>query len=199
MQRRNFLKTGTLAGLTLTTLSAISCSSPATDTKTGTDTPSADDFELNEATVDQLQKLMQDGKHTARSIAELYLDRIAAIDKSGPKLNAIIELNKSALDIADGLDKERKAGKLRGPLHGIPVLIKDNIDTGDNMHTTAGSLALTDHFAKQDAFIVHKLREAGAVILGQDQPERMGQLSFLALNQRLEQQGAANQKSICFR
>lgn len=166
MQRRNFLKTGTLAGLTITTLSAVSCSSPSTDTKAGTDTPSADDFELNETTIDALQKMMQDGKHTARSIAELYLKRIDAIDKGGPKLNAIIELNKSALDIADGLDKERKAGKVRGPLHGIPVLIKDNIDTGDNMHTTAGSLALADHFAKQDAFIVHKLREAGAVILG---------------------------------
>lgn len=166
MQRRNFLKTGTLAGLTLTTLGAVSCSTPSADTKTETGALSTDDFELNEATIDSLQKKMQDGTHTARSIAELYLKRIDAIDKAGPKLNSVIELNKSALDMADAMDKERKKGKVRGPLHGIPVLIKDNIDTGDNMHTTAGSLALGDHFAKQDAFIVHKLREAGAIILG---------------------------------
>nr|WP_294944734.1 amidase [uncultured Mucilaginibacter sp.] len=166
MQRRNFLKTGTLAGLTLSTLGAASCGSPSTGPGTETTAAPTDDFELNEVTVDELQKKMQEGTYTARSLTELYLKRIDAIDKNGPKLNSVIELNKSALDIADGLDKERKAGKVRGSLHGIPVLIKDNIDTGDNMHTTAGSLALADHFAKQDAFIVHKLREAGAVILG---------------------------------
>ncbi|MCO5936309.1 amidase [Mucilaginibacter sp. RB4R14] len=167
MQRRNFLKTGSLAGLTLSTLvAASSCKPSATDKNLKADEVFTDDFELNETTIDQLQKLMADGKHTSRSITELYLKRIDAIDKNGPKLNAVIELNKSALDIADNMDKERKAKKIRGPLHGIPVLIKDNIDTGDNMHTTAGSLALADNFAKQDAFIVHKLREAGAVILG---------------------------------
>ncbi|RWY51037.1 amidase [Mucilaginibacter gilvus] len=166
MQRRNFLKTGTLAGLTLTTLSAVSCAQPSAGPKADNATAFADDFELNEVTVDELQKKMQDGTYTSRSITEMYLKRIEAIDKAGPKLNAIIELNKSALDMADALDKERKAGVIHGPLHGIPVLIKDNIDTGDTMHTTAGSLALSDHFAKQDAFIVHKLRQAGAVILG---------------------------------
>ncbi|MBD1367079.1 amidase [Mucilaginibacter sp. ZT4R22] len=166
MQRRNFLKTGTLAGLTLTTLSAVSCAQPSTDTKADSGIAPADDFELNEVTIDELQKKMQDGTYTARSITELYLKRIEAIDKAGPKLNSVIELNKNALEMADTLDKERKAGVIHGPLHGIPVLIKDNIDTGDTMHTTAGSLALADHFAKQDAFIVHKLRQAGAVILG---------------------------------
>ncbi|RYU91234.1 amidase [Mucilaginibacter terrigena] len=166
MQRRNFLKTGTLAGIGLATIGAVSCSQPADKAQTDGTTPFTDDFELNEATIADLQKKMENGTHTSRSITELYLKRIDAIDKSGPKINAIIELNKSALDMADNMDKERKAGKLRGPLHGIPVLIKDNIDTGDNMHTTAGSLALSDHFAKQDAFIVHKLRQAGAVLLG---------------------------------
>lgn len=167
MQRRNFLKTGSLASLTLGTLITASCTTPAADDKTNdVQSTNKDDFELNEATVDSLQKLMQDGKHTSRSITELYLKRIDAIDKNGPALNAVIELNKSALDMADALDKERKAGKVRGPMHGIPVLIKDNIDTGDNMQTTAGSLALVNHYAKQDAFIVHLLRQSGAVILG---------------------------------
>ncbi|WP_374949493.1 amidase [Mucilaginibacter sp.] len=166
MQRRNFLKTGSLAGLTLTTLVTASCTPSATDASKMKDTTAADDFELNEATIDSLQQKMQSGSHTSRALTELYLKRIKAIDKTGPALNAVIEVNKSALDMADAMDKERKAGKVRSLLHGIPVLIKDNIDTGDNMHTTAGSLALGEHFAKQDAFIVHKLREAGAVLLG---------------------------------
>jgi amidase len=166
MQRRNFLKTGSLAGLSLTTLVTASCKQSPADVKNENNSSFTDDFELNEATIADLQKKMEAGTYTSRSITELYLKRIDAIDKSGPKINAVIELNKSALDIADNMDKERKAGKLRGPLHGIPVLIKDNIDTGDNMQTTAGSLALSDNFAKQDAFIVHKLRQAGAVILG---------------------------------
>jgi amidase len=166
MQRRNFIKTGSLAGLTLSTLVAASCKQPSAQAKTDTDSSFTDEFELNEATIASLQKMMEGGTHTSRSITELYLKRIDAIDKNGPKLNSVIELNKSALDMADNMDKERKAGKIRGPLHGIPVLIKDNIDTGDNMHTTAGALALSDNYAKQDAFIVHKLRQAGAVLLG---------------------------------
>jgi len=166
MQRRNFLKTGSIAGLTLSTVIAASCKQPATAVDTDSTTPFHDDFELNEDTISDLQQKMESGSHTSRSITELYLKRIEAIDKNGPKLNAVIELNKSALDMADNMDKERKAKKIRGPLHGIPVLIKDNIDTGDNMHTTAGALAMADNFAKQDAFIIHKLREAGAVILG---------------------------------
>lgn len=168
MQRRNFLKTGSLAGLTISTLVSASCK-PATPGSTvdGVAQPDQnDDFELNEITIADLQKKMQAGSHTSHSITDLYLKRIEAIDRNGPKLNSVIEINKSAMDMADAMDKERKAGTIRGPLHGIPVLIKDNIDTGDNMHTTAGSLALADHYAKQDAFIVHKLRQAGAVILG---------------------------------
>ncbi|MBS1564421.1 MAG: amidase, partial [Bacteroidetes bacterium] len=101
-----------------------------------------------------------------RSITELYLKRIEAIDKQGPALNSVIELNPDALSIADAMDKERKEGKLRGPLHGIPVLVKDNIDTGDKMMTTAGSVALEGHKAAKDAFIIAQLRAAGAVLLG---------------------------------
>jgi amidase len=109
---------------------------------------------------------MQSGKHTARSITELYLKRIEAIDKNGSKLNSVIELNPDALSIADAMDKERKAGKLRGPLHGIPVLVKDNINTGDKMMTTAGALALQGNYAAKDAFIIQQLRASGAVLLG---------------------------------
>jgi amidase len=124
------------------------------------------DFELNEATIQDLQARMVSGAWTARSIAEAYLKRIDQIDKNGPKLNAVIELNPDALSIADGLDKERKGGKIRGPLHGIPILIKDNIDSGDKMMTTAGALAMVGNHASRDAFIVERLRAAGAVLLG---------------------------------
>ncbi|GAB3943927.1 amidase [Spirosoma harenae] len=109
---------------------------------------------------------MKSGEYTSEVITKLYLDRIDAIDKKGPRLNAIIEINPDALTMAKGLDQERKAGKVRGPMHGIPILIKDNIDTGDQMMTTAGSLALEGHKAATDAFIVAQLRKAGAVILG---------------------------------
>src|SRR5690606_41026902 len=100
------------------------------------------------------------------SIASLYLARIEAIDKSGPGLRSVIELNPDALVIADEMDRERKQGKIRGPMHGIPVLIKDNIDTADKMMTTAGSIALEGHRAAKDAFIVERLRKEGAGILG---------------------------------
>ena len=126
----------------------------------------AHDFELDEVTIGILQQKMQSREYTSRSITEMYLKRIAAIDKNGPAINSIIELNPDALDIADAMDKERASRKVCGPLHGIPVLIKDNIGTGDKMHTTAGSLAIADNVMKEDAFIVKKLREAGAVLLG---------------------------------
>ena len=165
MQRRNFIKTGSLAGLT--TLVVGACNTvPASKKEDQKDCDCNDDFELNEVTIDTLQQKMQNKEYTSRSITELYLKRIDEIDKAGPKLNAVIQINPDALDIADAMDKERANGKVRGPLHGIPVLIKDNINTGDKMMTTAGVLALVGNVAKQDAFIVKKLREAGAVLLG---------------------------------
>jgi len=171
MLRRNFIKASSLAGLTITSVLAASCNTtplPAEkeDDNKNEDTNPADNFELNEVTIATLQDKMKSGEYTARSIAELYLKRIQAIDKNGPKLNAVIELNPEALHIADKLDKERKDGKLRGPMHGIPVLIKDNINTGDKMMTTAGALALKGNHAHEDAFIIKQLRAAGAVILG---------------------------------
>jgi amidase len=170
MNRRNFLKNSSLTGVSLATLAAAGCSSPGGSK--GTDTAAAGapavptEFALNEATIDALQQKMQQGVYTSRSITEQYLKRIEQIDKAGPGLHAVIEVNPDALAIADQLDKERKAGTVRGPMHGIPVLVKDNIDTGDKMMTTAGSLALVGHRAAQDAFIIAQLRKAGAVLLG---------------------------------
>ena len=123
-------------------------------------------FEFDEITAGELQDAMKSGKHTARSIAQKYLGRIAAVDKSGPRVNSVIETNPDALEIAEALDKERKEKGPRGPLHGIPILIKDNIATADRMQTTAGSLALVGSKPPADAFIAKKLRDAGAVILG---------------------------------
>lgn len=123
-------------------------------------------FAWEEASIGQLQEAMQSGKATSVSIVKQYLDRIAAMDKSGPAVNAIIELNPDASAIAQALDEERKSKEPRGPLHGVPVLIKDNIDTHDRMMTTAGSLALLGSIAPRDSFVAQRLREAGAVILG---------------------------------
>jgi amidase len=123
-------------------------------------------FELEELSVAELQAGMRSGTHTARSIAERLLARIDEVDRRGPVLNSVIELNPDALAIADLRDRERRDGRTRGPLHGIPVLIKDNIDTADRMHTSAGSLALAASIAPRDAFLVQRLRDAGAIILG---------------------------------
>ena len=178
MDRRLFLNQSTRVALTAALLPAVACQTTPTD-KSAADAPAgapaaaettgagaADNFELHELTVADLQDRMAKGTDTARSLSEKYLARIKALNEAGPMLRAVIETNPDALTIADGLDKERKAGKLRGPLHGIPVLIKDNIDSGDQMMTTAGAAALIGHKAKQDAFIVQKLRAAGAVLLG---------------------------------
>ena len=130
------------------------------------DTHAPRTFELEEATISQLQGGMRAGRYTARSLSEAYLGRIEALDRAGPMLRAVIETNPEALAIADQLDAERKSGRVRGPLHGVPVLIKDNIATGDRMMTTAGSLALAGASARRDAPLVARLRAAGAVILG---------------------------------
>ena len=114
----------------------------------------------------QLQDAMTSGRYTSRRLVELYTARINALDRQGPELHSVIELNPDALSIADALDAERRSGRVRGPLHGIPVLIKDNIDTGDRMMTTAGSLALAGESAPRDSFVAARLRAAGAVILG---------------------------------
>ena len=121
---------------------------------------------MEELTILELQSRMSLGELTAQQIAESYLERIEQLDRHGPLIRSVIELNPDALAIAAARDEERRAGKARGPLHGIPILIKDNIDTHDRMQTTAGSLALEGSVAPRDAFIVKRLRAAGAVILG---------------------------------
>ena len=170
MQRRNFIRNTSLAGLSLTALTIAECKTDTGNKEKASpaiaDAKFTDDFSLNEITIDALQKKMQSGELTSRSITEMYLKRIEAVDKNGPKLNAVIEINPDALTIADAMDTERKAGKMRGALHGIPILIKDNINTGDKMMTTAGASAMIGNVASADATIVKKLREAGAVLLG---------------------------------
>jgi amidase len=123
-------------------------------------------FELEEATIADLQKRLSSGQDTAETLVEKYVARIESVDGRGPGLRAVLELNPDAPRIARERDAERKAGKLRGPLHGIPVLVKDNIGTADRMQTTAGSLALLGAIPASDAFLVGRLREAGAVLLG---------------------------------
>lgn len=121
---------------------------------------------VEEKTIPELIGLMEAGTITAEELVLAYLERIAKIDKSGPCLNSILEINPDAVVLARVRDAQRQKGEILGPLHGIPVVIKDNIDSGDKMHTTAGSIALKDHYAGEDAFIVKKLKAAGAIILG---------------------------------
>lgn len=165
MNRRNFIKNGSLASFSLSAL-VIQTVPPAENKAPQNHRAGSADTDLNEITIDELIQKMQSGELSSKAITQGYLKRIEEIDKSGPAINSIIELNPEAIQLAAAMDQERKAGKIRGPLHGIPVLIKDNIDTADGMMTTAGSLALVGNKASRDAFIVKKLREAGAVILG---------------------------------
>jgi amidase len=168
MNRRTFVRNGFAGAAGLATVSVSVATRSETvkhhDVSTGASPPAA--FELDEMTIAELQSGMSSGKYTAQSLTGKYLDRIEDIDKHGPAINAVLEINPDALAIAMQLDRERKAGRVRGPLHGIPVLIKDNIDTHDQMTTTAGSLALGGSIPLQDSFVARKLRDAGAVILG---------------------------------
>src|SRR6266568_429037 len=132
----------------------------------GVSRPSAAPFELEEATIAELQAGMKSGKYTARGLTAAYVQRIDALDRKGPALRAVLEVNPDALAQAEALDAERKAKGPRGRLHGVPVLVKDNIATRDRMQSTAGSLALVGVAPPRDAFIVERLRASGAVILG---------------------------------
>jgi len=131
-----------------------------------TASPAAPAFPLEEATIDGLREKLASGEETARSLAEKYRARIEALDRKGPDLRSVLEINPDALSIAEALDAERKAKGPRGPLHGIPILVKDNVGTADRMSTAAGSLALEGVAPKEDSFAARRLREAGAVILG---------------------------------
>ncbi len=161
LTRRNFLANGFKVGAASLALPvfarAMHAQAPAPEVKS---------FELDEMTLAALQDAMKAGKFTSRSLAEKYLERIGEIDTSGPAINSIIELNHDVLSIADSLDAERQSKGPRGPLHGIPVLIKDNIGTADRMMTTAGSLALLGFTPAKDSGVARSLRESGALILG---------------------------------
>ncbi len=179
MDRRTFVGRSIAAGATIVLGTGTACTTLARDTGDSTrasdtasrrgPTPAAGVPErdaLFEQSVADLRAAMERGSLTSRALVDRYLTRIDAMDKRGPAVNAVIELNPDARTIADALDAERKAGRVRGPLHGIPILIKDNIDSADKMRTSAGSLALATSTPPNDAFIVDRLRAAGAVLLG---------------------------------
>ena len=163
VDRRSFLRSlaAGVAGLPLPGLA------PVRETASSCPPPTPPKpFELDGTSITELAAGMAQGKYTAHALVEKYLARIAEIDQQGPQLKSVLEVNPDALAIANGLDQERKQGRVRGPLHGVPVLIKDNLDTADRMQTSAGSLALLGSRPPQDSFVAQKLREAGAVILG---------------------------------
>ncbi len=152
----------TILLLPIICLLVVSCKTKVASTETAT----IPVFQLEEFTIEQLQKGYANGEFTIREVTQLYLDRIAAIDENGPEVNSIIQINPDALAIADQLDEAMKEGTLKGPLHGIPIILKDNIDTHDKMETTAGSRALKGSHPLQDSWVAQKLREAGAILLG---------------------------------
>src|SRR5262249_48517619 len=163
IDRRSFLRMGALAGAAAATVPGLALHSAgrARPPRVG----AADDLDIVEATIAQLQAAMTSGQLTAESLINRYLARIQELDEHGPKVNSILETNPDARSIARSLDAERRAQGPRGPLHGIPILLKDNIDTADGMQTAAGSLALVGSPPLQDATVAAKLRQAGAVIL----------------------------------
>lgn len=165
LHRRDFFKIGSLGALAALIPGITSCNQNNSNKTAIADLSNSPDFQLAEMTIEQLQQKMASGELSSEKITELYLKRIEEIDKSGPKLNSVIEVNPDAITIAKERDEERKYLKVIGPLHGIPVMIKDNIDTADNMQTTAGSIALDVSVAPKDSYVVKKLREAGAVII----------------------------------
>jgi amidase len=168
--RRKLLQSAVLGGVAAAALPAQPLLSGVRDrgisAAPSASAPDVPAFEFDEITIAELQAGMTAGKYSARSIAEKYLARIDQIDKHGPAINSVIEINPDALSIAESLDAERKDKSARGPLHGVPVLIKDNIDTADRMATTAGSLAMVGSKPPKDSTVAQKLRDAGAVILG---------------------------------
>lgn len=161
MKRRSFFKTSIAAG---TIISLNACQPTNTDKE---NTPlSEDSFALNEITISDLQQSYKNGELTCEKVTQMYLDRIEKLDKNGPALNSVIEINPDALAIAKTLDEKRKNGKPLGPLHGIPIMLKDNIDTAGKMMTTAGSLALVGNYPTQNSWVAERLEQAGAIILG---------------------------------
>ncbi len=175
LSRRRFLEYGAAGGALL--FAGPAACGPAEDSPVGSPTdstagrgerahPDVEPFELDEITIDELREGMRSGRWTARSLTEQYLERIEALNRNGPELRAVIETNPDALEIADRLDQIRRDDDEVGPLHGIPILLKDNIGTHDRMTTTAGSYALEGSVPATDSAVASRLRQAGAVLLG---------------------------------
>ncbi len=156
VSRKTFLKVGAFAAARLALPGAAR----------GAGAQTAAPFALEEATISGLGEVLAAGKVTSSDLVALYLDRVALYDDVGPTIRSVLEINPDAYEIAAALDEERTAGNVRGPLHGVPVLVKDNIDTADAMQTAAGSLALAGYFAPRDATVAGRLRGAGAILLG---------------------------------
>ncbi len=166
ISRRDFMRSAALGGLAVATGGAGGSLLPRSAVASVPERHRIPQFELEEMTIAEMQEWMEAGRFTARYLVERYLERIDAMDKSGPRTASVLETNPDALALADELDAERRAGRSRGPLHGIPVFIKDNIDTADKMMTTAGSFALLGAKRERDAFVVERMRSAGVIILG---------------------------------
>jgi amidase len=166
LSRRTFLRWGALAGAGASVAGVLGGQAGSAEASEATITDALTNSQLEDATIAQLQAAMASGELTSVQLVDFYLRRIERLDQSGPTVNSILQINPQALQIARNRDRERRAGNVRGPLHGIPVLLKDNIDTGDRMQTTAGSLALAGAPAPRDATVARKLKQAGAVILG---------------------------------
>jgi amidase len=171
LDRRDFVKLGGMGAAAAASMGASACTPPRSGLdRTGGSGGDAwwvdQSFELEETTFVELSEALATGERSSVEITRLYLDRIAALDRAGPRLRSIIETNPEALEVARRLDEERADGSVRGPLHGVPIVVKDNIDTADRMTTTAGSYALEGHIAAQDSGVAAKLRAAGAIILG---------------------------------
>jgi len=169
IDRRDFMKLGTAGAAAAALGGTTGCAPKGGSTVSGSAAAGQwwvdESFALEEATIAQLSDAMASGERSAVEITELYLERIATLDRDGPRLRSIIETNPEALEVARQLDEERASGTVRGPLHGIPIVLKDNIDTADGMTTTAGSFALEGHIAAQDSGVAAKLRAAGAILL----------------------------------
>jgi len=168
LSRRELLERGAATAVAAMAGSTLGCGAPPDDPAAAglPLTPGVPAFELDELSIDALQQGMTSGRWSARRLVQLYLERVELIDRRGPSLHSIIEINPDAFDIAERLDAERRSGSVRGPLHGIPILLKDNVDTADRNSTTAGSFALEGNIARADAFVAARLRAAGAVLLG---------------------------------
>src|SRR5579871_4912622 len=168
--RRRFLKIAANTSAATALYPALGAARSTAPERPYTSVPEIQPFELDEITIADLQEGMKSGRFTARSLVEKYTSRIEEVDKNGPHLNSIIEMNPDATAIAESLDRERQEKGPRGPLHGVPIVIKDNLDTADKMMTTAGSLALVGARPPKDSYVAQKLRAAGAVILGKTNP-----------------------------